>query len=98
MNIKWLLFSIFFALVGCSSTTDPLYTCNNGTQFTVSHTEEQATEMVMAHKRILLQQVPAASGSKYENSERDLMLWLKGKRAMVTLGSDTILNCDQTSN
>lgn len=98
MNLNWLFLTVLFVLVGCSSTKDPLYICNNGTQFSVRYTDEQTAEMVMTHKRIPLQQVPVASGSKYENLERDLSVWLKGHRAMITLGSDTIINCDQVAN
>ncbi|MFC1237338.1 MliC family protein [Vibrio sp. F74] len=98
MNVKWLFISIIMVLVGCSSTVEPFYVCNNGTQFTVLTIDENTAEIVMAHKRIALKQIPAASGSKYQNTERELLLWLKGTRAMLTLSSDTVVNCDQVMN
>ncbi|MDV7104777.1 MliC family protein [Vibrio sp. TH_r3] len=85
----------FLLLSGCSAKKPetPLYLCDNGSQFSFSQTGELTAEMLMSKKRIPLQQIPAASGSKYKSTDQALQLWLKGSDAMLTLGSEAFVNC-----
>jgi len=85
----------FLVLSGCS-TKDPVtpwYICDNGSQFSFLQTGELSAEIQMSKKRIPLQQIPAASGSKYQSTDQALQVWLKGSDAMLTLGSEAFVNC-----